>query len=75
MDTVADQNAAGGVWSGWGYYWSITSKIFHSDRPYKLVVGEDLDVYTNPTTADPQAKLDLKSLKWTCAPGKFCTIG
>jgi len=62
-----------GEWSGWGYYFSISTKNFRKAIPFYFDLDEDFEVAYNPD-ADPLVSIGLAELEWTCKFQVFCTL-
>lgn len=41
LEKVEEDKVAKGVWAGWGYYWSMSSSLFRSERPYWIKINDD----------------------------------
>lgn len=74
---VEEDKVAKGVWAGWGYYWSMKSKLFRTERPFWIKIIEDgtaLELFPNPLVKDAQVKIKTADLKFNCEPNKICSL-
>lgn len=50
LDQVEENTAKKDKITLWGYYWTVDTDVFRTERPYFIRVGNDVKVLFNPAS-------------------------